>query len=271
MAVMTPTSSLTAAPYPPAPSAAPSATPERTAALNSRGTIVPAVGYIMYVLQAIYPRRIFPDVGGTQDQQRRPVICPIGWRRGGTSPSGASLGGTPGGNYFIGSPERPLNDSAPQRIIWEPPGVGEEEWAPPQQMGPYKDVLTTPQPDLLIPQSPITGDQYRQMDGFATGQIATRIIPMRAHIWGNDFDDTEELTHWLGSAAQVCFNGNTSVAGVPLLGPSGWAEDEKGSRGLHQVLTIRLAAPIHFPYWAEREAVAAALRFSGAAPNTVVG
>lgn len=258
-----------AAPYPPAPSAPATATPQRTAALDNRGTILPGIQYVMYVLQAIYPRRIFPNTG-TADAQHQPVLCPVGWRRGGTSASGASLGGTPGGNYFVGFPEKVVNDAAPQRIIWEPPGVDQEEWAPPQQMGPYKDVLTTPQPDLLLPQSPVTGDQYRQMDGFASAQLATRIIPMRVHLWSNDWSDAEELVHWFAAAVQVCFNGNTSVAGMPLLGPGGWAEDEKGSRGLHYVLTVRFAAPIHFPYWAEREAIAAALRFSGAAPNTVV-
>lgn len=249
-----------------------SPTPQRTTRLNTRGTILPGIQYVMYVLQQIYPRRIFPDAG-TVDQQRTPTLCPIGWRRGGTSGSGASLGGTPGGNYFVGgwSNEKYINEAAPQRIIWEYPGPGEEEWAPPQQMGPYKDVLTTTRPQLLTPQSPTTADEYRQMGEMATAQFATRVIPMTARIWGNDSDDSEELAHWLGASVQVCFNGNLAVAGFPLLGPGGWEEDWKGTRGLHYVLTVRFAAPIHFPYWAEREAVAAALRFSGAAPNTVVG
>ncbi len=256
--------------YPPSTTdPATSPTPNRTTVLNTRGTIVLGVDYVMATLQAIFPRRIFPDTG-TIDQQRTPIICPVGWRRGGTSPSGASLGGTPGGNYWIGVAEKYINEAAPQRIVWEPPGRDEEEWAPPQQMGPYKDPSTQQLPQLLTPQSPTTGDYYRQMGDMATAQFATRIIPMHVHIWGNDWSDTEEVLHWFASAVQICFNGNTSVAGVPLIGPGGWADDEKGTRGLHYVLTVRFAAPVHYPYWAEREAMAASLRLSGAAPNTVV-
>lgn len=256
--------------YPPSTTnPADSATPERTVALNTRGSIIPGIQYTMQVLQNLYPRRIFPNAG-TIDQQHQPVIDPNGWRRGGTSPSGASLGGTPGGSYFVGSPERFISEAAPQRIVWEPPGPGEEDWTIPQQIGPFVDPSTRQLPDLLIPQSPTTGAQYRQMGGFASGQFATRVIPMKVHIWGNDWSDTEELVHWFGSAFQTCFNGTLGVANVPLLGPGGWVEDEKGSRGLHYVLIARLTAPIHFPYFGEREALSATLSVVGAAPYTVV-
>ncbi len=256
-------------PYPPATSdPANTGTPQRTTILNTRGTIVPAIDFIMTVLQDLYPRRIYPNTG-TIDQQRMPVIAPEGWQRGGTSPSGASLGGTPGGNYFIGSAEKYINEAAPQRVIWELPGPSEEEWAPPQQMGPYKDPAIVPLPQLLTPQSPVTAEQFRQMGEMATGQFATRIIPMKAHLWCNDYPD-EEFVHWFGAACQVCFNGNTSVAGYPLLGPGGWVEDPKGSRGIHYIVTVRFAAPIHYPYYAEVVARSAYLRLSGAAPNTVV-
>jgi hypothetical protein len=257
-------------PYPPANAdPAVSSTPTRTTILNTRGSVIPGADYVMTVLQQLYPRRIFPDTG-TADQQRMPVIDPAGWQRGGTSPAGASLGGTPGGNWFVGSAERYLNDAAPQRIIWEPPGPGEEDWAPPQQMGPYKDPAIVPLPQLFTPQSPVTEEQFRQMAEMATGQLATRIIPMKVHLWGSDWSDTEELVHWFGSACQVCFNGNTSVAGFPLLGPGGWVEDPKGTRGIHYVLTVRLTAPVHYPYYAEVVARSAYLRLSGAAPNTVL-
>ena len=256
--------------YPPSTTdPANSATPERTTVLNTRGSIVPGVQYVMSVLQTLYPRRIFPDAG-TADQQRQPIIDPLGWRRGGTSPSGASLGGAPGGNYFIGSAERYISEAAPQRIIWEPPGPGDEEWTLPQQIGPFVDPRTQQLPNLLTPQSPTTGQQYRQMGNFASGQFATRVIPMRVHIWGNDWSDAEELVHWFGSAFQVCFNGNLGVSNIPLLGPGGWVEDDKGSRGLHYILTARFAAPVHYPYFGEREALAVGLSVVGAAPYKVV-
>mgnify|MGYP000057603489 CR=1 FL=1 len=80
-----------------------SPTPAKTTRLNTRGTILPGVQLVMATLQALYPRRIFPA-----DSQGEPALCPIGWRRGGTSPGGAALGNpnTPGGgNYFVGADE----------------------------------------------------------------------------------------------------------------------------------------------------------------------
>jgi len=257
--------------YPPSTTdPAATATPERTTRLNTRGTIIPAIQYCMSVLQQLYPRRIFPDAGNI-DQQRTPVLDPLGWRRGGTSASGASLGGTPGGNYWVASNnEKIILDAAPQRIVWEYPGPGQEEWVGPQQLGPFKDPLIVPAPQLLTPQSPVTDEQYRQMAEMSTAQFATRVIPMTARLWGNDSDDSEELIHWFAASVQVCFNGNLAVAGYNLLGPGGWEDDWKGTRGLHYALTVRFAAPIHYPYYAEVVARSAYLRLSGAAPNTVL-
>ena len=55
-----------------------------------------------------------------------------------------------------------------------------------------------------------------------------------------------------------------------LLGPSGWVEDEKGTRGIHWVVTARFAAPVHYPYFGERPATAVGLTVTGAAPFKVV-
>lgn len=238
------------------------ATPERTTRLNTRGTILPSIEYCMYTLQQLYPRRIFP-AGDAAATAREPQLDPVGWRRGGTSPSGASLGGTPGGNYFVGSPDKYIRDAAPQRIIWEPPAPGEEEWGPPQQHGYFVDPSTQQLPQLRTPPSPENQQQYREMGDRASAPFATRIIPMRVHLWGSDYDDTEELIHWFASAVQVCFNG--TLNNQWLHGPGGWT-DEKDSRGLHYELVVRFAAPVMYPYWAEREATAASLRLSGAAP-----
>ena len=243
-------------------------TPQKTTRLNTRGTIIPGVQLVMATLQSLYPRRIFPaDNGGN------PALCPVGWVRGGTSPGGAALGNPnapagQGGNYFVGAPEIYVGNSAPQRIVWEPPGDGEEEWQPCQIVGPYIDQSTQPLPDLLIPQTSSTSQHYRQMGGFAAAQFAVRVIPMRVHVWGNDEDDTEELAHWVASAFQTCFNG--SINDVPLIGPSGWPPDEKGSRGLHWVCVMRFAAPVHYPMWGERAMAAARLRVTGQAPNKLV-
>lgn len=239
--------------YPPSTTdPAASATPERTVELNTRGTIINSIQQVMATLQEIFPRRHYPA-----DSDRRPVLDPQGWVRGGTSPGGASLGGS-GGNYFIGVPELVIGNSAPQRIVWEPPDEGEEDWMANQQVGPFVDPSTAMLPQLLTPQSPATDAVRRQMGGFAAAQFATRVIPFKVHIWDNDWT-AEELVHWFASAFQMTFNGN--INGTSLLGPGGWARDEKGSRGLHYVLTARLCAPVHYVYFGEREALSARLGF----------
>lgn len=242
-------------------------TPQRTADLAVQGTILPGVEYVMAALQQVWPRLIFP-AGDIPVDARSPQFCPTGWRRGGTSPGGASLGGTPGGNYFVGVPELKLHDAAPQRIIWEPPGEGEEERIPPQTIGYYKDAATAMLPQLHSPQTSATEEHFRQLGAYASPQINLRVIPMKCHIWGLDWGDTETLLHWVESVFTSCFQG--TLNGQWLCGPSGWIRDEKASHGLHAVTVCRLVAPIVYPYMGEREAVAASLRFSGAAPNTVV-
>lgn len=53
---------MTANLYPPSTTnPADSATPQRTIALDTRGTILPGVNLVMANLQKLYPRRIFPE------------------------------------------------------------------------------------------------------------------------------------------------------------------------------------------------------------------
>ena len=243
------------------------ATPQRTTRLNTRGTSLNGIQQVMAQLQELYPRRIFPDDGNI-DEARTPVPDPLGWRRGGTSPSGASLGGSPGGSYFVGYPEQFIGSAAPQRIVWEPPGVGEEEYVPSITVGPYVDAATQPLPSLLTAQGPLSDEHYRQMGQYAAAPFLLRLIPWRVHIWGNDWDDEDELIHWFLSSAQVVLNG--SIPNQYPVRPGGYVPDEKGTRGLHYVCSVVFAAPIHYPYFGERVMVGAALRRSGAAPFSVV-
>lgn len=255
--------------YPPSTTnPADTATPTRTTALNTRGTILVGIQATMEALQQLYPRRIFPT-NPVLDQSRLPEVDPLGWRRGGTSPAGASLGGTPGGSYFVGSAEKWLLDAAPQRIVWEPPQVGEELLMPLSMVGPYKDPRVQQLPNLLTPLNPATPEHFRYMGAMAAAQWALRIIPMRVHLWASDFDDCDELVHWFAAAVQTSFNGN--INGMDVFTPGGYRDIDKDTRGIHYECTVRFAAPLHYPYFAEVEAKAAALRFSGAAPDTVVG
>jgi hypothetical protein len=252
-----------------------SATPQRTTVLNTRGTMIPCIDAIMAELQVLYPRRIFP-AEGTVDQARQPVIDPVGWRRGGTSPSGADLGAPSQASYFIGWNEQFINAAAPQRIVWEPPEDGAEEILPGQQLGPFIDRLLNPRPDLLVPASPVTQDYYRQMGEMAAAPWGLRVIPMRAHLWANDWSDSEELIHWFAGAVQNCLNG--TINGSWNWQPGGYARGadsndgavSKASRGVQYVCTVRLPMPLHYPYFREVEARQALLRFDGAAPYSVV-
>lgn len=230
-----------------------------SARLRTRGTIVPGCDLIMAVLQVLHPRRMFPA-----DNLREPVLDPKGWQRGGTSPGGAAPGGVEAGrgNYFIGDPELAGEAPPPQRVIWQPPGEGGESYAPHATTGYVMDRATDPGlPTMTIPRNPEADLTYREMATHATAAIYSRIIPMQAHVWGHDWDDTEELVHWLASAAVTAFNGN--AMNVPIVGGGGWVKDEKGTRGLHYVLTINLAAPIVYPVYDEVKMREAIFRVTG--------
>jgi len=247
--------------YPPSTAdLAASRTPERTARLNTRGAILPAVEFVMHTLQAIFPRRVW-----LPDNDRLPTLCPIGWRRGGTSPGGADVGGPKGGSYFVGSAEEAVGVGAPQRMIWVPQRA---DWAPATSVGSIPDVAPQEAPPLLVPGTPANRSIYRAHEGQAAAPFASRLISFAVHVWGNDLDDTEELVGWLGAAVQVCFQGTTN--GEPLLGPEEWVPDPKGSRGIHCVLGVRFGAPVFFPPDGEAAAREVYLRLSGQAPHVVV-
>lgn len=230
------------------------ATPTRTRRLNSRGTVVPAVELAMATLQAIHPRRIFP-ADGRPDENNVPTFCPVGWLRGGTSPGGADVGGPKHGNYFVGNDYRKVASASPQRIVWVPT---RDDWGPPAAYGAVADPSIADLPELKTPMTPATEEAYRTHSHLAAVPWASRTINLDAHVWGSDFDDTEELVHWLASAWQLCFQG--TAGDTPIVGPGEWIEDEKGTRGLHYVLSCRVGAPVVFPPYLEIVATQAVLR-----------
>ena len=145
----------------------------RQVALSQRGTILRSVDLIMGAVQVLHPRRIFPPQRPGGGERYAQVDAP--WQRAGTSPGGASmivapdgtgmvssaaavpgwvsatgtwasadgvapfLGKTPAANYFVGWPEKQVEQSLPQRAVWLLPGEGEEQFGPPQAVGPLID------------------------------------------------------------------------------------------------------------------------------------
>jgi hypothetical protein len=78
-------------------------------------------------------------------------------------------------------------------------------------------------------------------------EARTWVVPMTAHVWGHDWDDTELLARCLVSAAETVWQGTLAHMGEPVTAGSGWVRDEKGSRGLHWTATFNFATPIVFP------------------------
>lgn len=143
---------------------------ERQVQISQRGCIVPTVDLIMSALQAMYPRRVFPKDPLSGDR-----VQAIGdpWRRGGTSPSGASFSGpttgrTSTGNYFIGAAESKNDVGESQKIVWTPPTFGQEQFGAPQSVGYIVDAVTDPARPVLRPEEwlstqPTTVTQSSQM------------------------------------------------------------------------------------------------------------
>lgn len=262
----------------------------RTQRLHTRGTIVTGCSLVMAALSVLFPRRIWPA-----DTDREPELDPENWVLGGTSPGGAPMGlGTEDGhgNWWIGNPETYAEIGTPHRIVWALPGPGEEAFEPaertgyrldysvdpgaPQNLQPASPAMDFPAPPPgFLPPRPPSGEEtegvntpWREMGTQATAPFATRIIPMTAHLWGNDVDDAEELLYYVAQAVQLCFNGN--AVGRPLLGAGGFVADEKGSRGLHYQLRVTFAAPIAYPTYDEVAMRSALLRIIPGGPHVVI-
>lgn len=259
--------------------------------IAQRGVIVRGVDLVMATLQELFPRRVFPK---GEDGDRRPILGEP-WRRGGTTPGGASFSGPVDhpegfqnlttGNYFIGTAEQYVDAGEPHRVVWTPPAPGQERFSPATAAGFIVTQAEPGKPGFLRPatQQEIAAHEYHsqmgrlQRDvgralpnppfpvpgvtpggaavpgapgGFMTTPIVpafvrNRIVPMTAHIWGNDWDDTEEIVLWLSCAAETVFQG--TIPGVGIVESGGWVRDEKATRGLHYQLVVNFSCPIVWP------------------------
>ena len=83
--------------------------------------------------------------------------------------------------------------------------------------------------------------------GIAWSPARTKVVPMRARVWGNDLDDTELLGLQLACACETVFQGTLAHMGEQTLVSSGWVRDEKGTRGMHWQLRVNFACQVVFP------------------------
>lgn len=239
-----------------------SANPQ-TVALIAESPEIQAIDRVMGTLQDIHPRIVWQAQAHGDPSQPAfiPCIDPVGWVRGrATSPGGAPLadpraGDTiSSGSYFIGAPEVFLQSPPPQRVVWEPPGEGEESAGPEDAAGPLID--GTPQPESGGPVSPwpwVPGmgqltpshPAYTQMGGQVVPSVfMTWLMPWRAHVWGLDYGDTRQLVSCLQAAIYTVFAGTTGQNNVWQTPTGGWATDEKASMGLHYVLNVNFVIAI---------------------------
>lgn len=218
------------------------------------------IGYVMDVLQRIYPPKTFtPDVqtgasvvgvGGSGVGSAAPTFQRGTWKRGGTSPGGgdANEGSWGDANYFVGDKYLDLKIGYPQRIVWVPPSEGGESFGVPDMAGGVIDTATDP---LDITRE--TSIRYFR-------RIATRLVPWTVDLWCHDYTDGLELSNWLMAAIHIVAAGNTELAGVRQFGPGGWVGDQHGQRGVRYRLTVTMAMPVVTPYMLEVPARATVIK-----------
>ena len=245
-----------------------------------------AVDLVMSMLQDRFPRQGSVQVSG--GGWERLGVSAEPWRRGGTSPGGASFAGpigadgqVPGvgqGNYFIGTAEQKVGVGMPHRAIWTLPPPGRERYLQAQTAGFVVDqtsatevVLRPARPDDFAAytsrvggdtplgvrtevQGPFDGppQPLRRMGGrMVAAQVRTRVIPMTVTLWCADIDDMDELASHLAGAAETMWQGACDQ--VPIVESGGTLPDDKGTNGLHHQMVINFFAPVVWAPMLERE------------------
>lgn len=180
------------------------------------------------------------------------------------------------GSYAIGWPELEVN-TPPHTIVWVPPSAGQERFAPEMSGGvlvdayaamgimPVRPVVPGDEDPAAAfvdgiesPPQQARGDAYgaeataelpapahRFDEPYAATELAVRIVPLQAHLWGSDWDDTEELAHHLMGCWEVRFG--RMVQGERGIVSGGFLPDRKADRGLHYVLGLQLFVPVMSP------------------------
>ena len=190
---------------------------------TKRGYLVPRITEVMDWLSSRCPPCRYPADADKQEES-----LPA-WVRGGTTPSGADFGDAQAAvseaTYFIGRKYIPLEYGAPQRIVWLPPPPGSERFVRSETTGPHLD------------------DVGQGEGALAFRRWRTRVVPMLAHLWCNDYDDCDILVQWLATAIFATNAGGPESVGEAVTG-GGYAEEEMSQRGVVYHLNCNFVFPV---------------------------
>lgn len=221
------------------------------------GFLEPRIVEVMSFLNGVCPAYYFPA-----DNDRKAMLYPNGgaWLRGGTSPSGDDQGDVGQANWFIG--ERYVDGASlgmPQRVVWIPPQEGEERFVEPDSAGHHKvgDAFGRTYVGGL------QGDESQLPKNLAYRKVLSRVCPVKVDIWGNDWDDTDQLVHWLASCILATNAGAPEYLREKTIQSGGYVRMEKGQRGVRYRMAAIFVFPVIAPFLAGGVGSADAFRAIG--------
>lgn len=196
----------------------------------SRGHLLPRLEEIMDFLSEYHPPLRFPA-----DDGRKEAEVLSGWQRGGTSPSGEDLGDVATATWYVGDKYLKSSLGAPQRIVWLPPEFGQERFTFPDSAGDHAE-------------RDQVGGGEEHLGTRAFRRVLSRVVPVIADVWANDYDDLDILIHWLASAVFCTNAGAPEGVGEKPIESGGYVPDQMIQRGVRYQLTCNLVFPIAAPY-----------------------
>lgn len=216
--------------------------------ITLRGALLPRLEEVMAFLSRYHPPLRFPADADREETE----VAEGRWLRGGTSPSGRDHGAVEVATWWVGAKYLAADFGAPQRIVWVPPEEGQERFVLPDRAG-YTQEREQPGGE-----GPDLGDRTFR-------RVMTRVVPVTAAIWANDYDDLDILVHWLASAVFCTNAGAAEYVGEKPVESGGEALDQLGQRGLHYRLLCNFVFPVSAPYFELRKArhLGVTTRFEG--------
>lgn len=204
-----------------------------------RGQLKPHIQRIMNYMSTIYPPLVYPPTGSNREDPRQPFALPK-WELGSSTSPGGRKQAEPmqQGVYFIGD-RWPSTSEAPQAIYWIPPGEDACRYAA------TGDTTGTSrgrgEPDWEQTREYPEGNT----DGHPFSRTGMLIQPWTVLCWGNDWEDTEMMQHWVASSAHDVERSQPDLYGESwTVTRGGWVKDKPGDRGAIWKLTVNLAMPI---------------------------
>ena len=214
-----------------------------------RGMMLPHIMRIMAYMNQISPPLVYPH-NGPRENPRLPVQAGQ-WTLGSNTSPGGKLQApitdpVTNGHYYVGD-RWPGIQIAPQAVLWVPPKFPTCRYVGnPDRVGDSRN-LYEDDPDLyrMAPEAcdiltAIGADKlysYRR-----TGAL---VQPWTVMVYGNSWEDTEILAHWVASTAHDVERSHPERLGEGFTALNGgWTDDKPGDRGLAWQMTVCLTMPV---------------------------